>query len=550
MKKDIWTLTLLSSVYIFASITHANGYVSKYEVPVDIPVPTGIVTCSGESGVNPKSKDEYIIRDGEGWNQINNIAYNKFFVCPGDYTYRGVIKLTKSGSSGKYRYIVYWRDTNYSAYEHPYRMKESDRAKVKGIHFEGADFIIADRLAVIPTDTMAIFFPGDANADDNIVNRVWTDGSNAKSYFVYLNAIYWTNDRNTIQNSVISSCPLWFREDSVGLEIGSWTNGTRIINNEFFDCGHQLQLGGTPTSNAGGGTLIENNDFYNTLSMRLKREACEPAYWVSRGWSKQKSANDAQRITKGDPEYFDPNGPCGCNEGLLSFKYGAKRGAPAYFIHNRVFQSRGQNNTGCGGTWGLTSTGISLSPNNEYMFFEGNIISDVSTGFFTTYSSGINNLTIRSNTFYHIKTFYPKGEAAGAVVLNNPFGSKMEYTYNTIVDGPYEESKNVSGWLRPVNNDIVVACNLVINGGSLFRGSAGKNTKAEKNVYIGQSQNMNEPGAVTYSLPEAKLTDYCYNRKLITGPEKACIESIVPTNKSPFLRHCSDYYTIHGYGAH
>ena len=294
------------------------------------------------------------------------------FICvqPGDYTGKGVINISVSGSSGARKVLRYTRDGDNN--DEPWNQSSNQQAKFRALGVDGSHWII-HRLSFPPSgavlsDEYRIRLGQYSSLSNVIVNRCLLEGR-GQGYEGLYSTIggYWsTYNSVTLQNGVVrenwgASAP--WAGCGVALQLGT---NHRIVNNEIYNLSERLiQIGhdGGPDMS---GFVVENNDLYATSS-------------------------------------FD-----GGTQGLNSVKAHATSGNPIIWLHNRIHHSRN-------GTWGAEGGGegrmISLADDQitdcsgwgaDWVLVKDNIMTDGITGVhgwrYCKY-----NVSVIGNVFYDMK---------------------------------------------------------------------------------------------------------------------------------------------------
>jgi len=294
--KQLFAFTLLFMAATPSFAADANGYTAQYEcraggLNCNVDVATYVAqTCDQTITTATTPTNDWSALD-----QSNNV------ICldPGDYTARGKLTLSTSGTSGTRKVLR----LSGSETTHPVALSSGNRATIAQIDL-GANYWVLYRLAIDGTrdsyDALNINAVGNI-IDKMLVENVFANGSNL---------ITLQNDNNTIQNSVIRKAgPSGGTSDMHCINIGLSTNAY-IVNNEIYDCqGDGIQS--SPGAELTKGLIIENNDVYLT------------AAFYSDG-----SGNHT------------PSGNYACAENALDLKSGGSSSNPVRVIHNRVWGHR------------------------------------------------------------------------------------------------------------------------------------------------------------------------------------------------------------------
>lgn len=532
-----------------------NGYTAEYDIDLNIPTPTGSVTCSGGSAINPNASNEYIIRDNGGWSNINSGSFSKFFVCPGNYLGLGQIVLTVGGSSGTPRWVVLWYpgiDPN----GHPARANSSpldnitpiplaNQARVAGFKFENAPWWKMDRITVVPNNTIGIEMKYNGrtiDSDNVVINRILVEGDDmgppmSTNYGIRIQDA----DNTTVQNSVVRNCAIRVNSDSLGMWVWAGERDVHLVNNEIYNCGQAYQHGDQNVD--GEGFVAENNDLYVTPALYM---GCGQANGIQEGQTFEDVA--------------DPNGHCMCAESIVDHKFGSDNvNNPVLIIHNRMWGAREEgwawneeNPKGaplavtreCGGSGSYPGRIFGVIDYTKYLVFDRNILSDAEIALRSGHapldgsgSGDYRNNTFRNNLVYDIHDFADAdGDQTDAAFYFGQ-GTKFDYSYNTIVDS--------DTWVHG-DLDFSLICNVVVDGGTVESAMASIN--AAKNIYVGNTNYVDSGSDEEYTKSQAHLAQFSYYRKLITAPEKETVDNVIPTGFSPFIGHCSSSDEKSGYG--
>lgn len=477
MTKYFAALLITSFVAWPSFAADRNGYTAQHECR------------AGSSGCNidltPPSCDVFISVSDSNWSKIySNTGAKSYCIEPGDHTSKGVITLNFSGTSSQRKWIRSTTNQN------PATQSVGARSTVKQIFFNGGQYWVIDQLALngLGSSDPGLWFKAGSNSDNNIVNRSLIENAGAR----YTGVVYIDvgSDYNTIQNSVIRNSQFVRDEDNDCVQLGNVT-GTRIVNNEIYNCKGKGVF--SPSGSPIPGTVVENNDIYVDVSQQ---------------------SDCSGNIVAG--------GPCSGGESPVYFKSGGILGNPVSVIHNRLWGPRWTDlNLCCGGGSSGAVVGLARgteSPQDagaDYVLIQNNVIMDGQLGVHS-YPDGPDHISVIGNIFYKIRQYY-KNEVTAAMQLYT--ATNVEWIFNTVVDSDV--------WLllssSAKSNDI--RCNVAIASGSQT-GQASFDTTIVDNVAY---TNAND----------AKGTQYCFWRKLHTGPEQVCIPYVRPTSASPHLQKCT-----------
>lgn len=459
-----------------------NSYTAKYERSVPAEPACNVVISSAND---------------PNWSKLNDTGYRVICLQPGDYRSRGVINLTASGGPGNERWLRYYNGNDNGA--HPVRQSGGERAIITALRFQGADHWIVRRITIDGGggSSIGLEFSESANSDNNTVDSVLAE--NARST---LAAVFYSNDNNSIQNSVIRNCLATRDQDWVAIGLFGGPVGTRVVNNEAYGCTKSFYI----SEHMAAGTIVENNDMYVSPAQYTD---CQGNYTTA--------------------------GPCAAAELVMGMKAGGSSDNPVLITHNRLWGSRAADPSGicCGSGAGGDVVHFSNAWNDpargtRYVLFSNNIVMDAQNGIGDWWDYTLNN-TIVGNIIYNIRRHY-SGHVSKAMMSN--FLSNTQYYFNTVVDS---DSWFEFGGGR--NND--VRCNVVIDSGAAT-GGASSDTQVDNNVFYNTSSyTTGTNNMVMNSSSAANTAEYCFYRKLHTSPERTCIPKVKPATSSPHYRACT-----------
>jgi hypothetical protein len=446
---------------------------SPYEVNVSLPA------C--DSG-NPQVQ---FISTNTDWSLINNSSKSIFCVQPGDYTSKGSINLTTSGTSTAKRYIRYYDPSNPSDNTHPVNMSSGNRAIIKQLVFQGADFVVVDRLTVKEANTVRVNlvrFHNSYSSTDNVLNRLLVEGGGDGGGQV---SFYGGggSDRNTLQLSVVRNTTISPGDDNHCVLLSDDIKDTRVISNEIYNCAADaLQI----HPGLYEGTIIANNDFYSDSSF----------------------------------VQYTENG--------IDLKGGGSSGAGNLVTieGNRFFGLGGSG--GSGGSIGAVDFSNDVGV-KSYILFKNNIFFDNPLPWTTNTGGGsgsAHHLSIVGNVIYNA------GAAAIEPIKNT---NSIEIYYNTIVN-----VASAGKWLHglPASQDVM--CNVVISGQGVDTPTSG--TTGDYNAYYNTAGQLMKPGThnVTGATAAASNnTGLTFQYKLLTGAQNYTIPTAVISSSSPHKNMCS-----------
>lgn len=478
---------------------------------VDIPLPPTVKRAGNFpwsekeielTSPNCFATDAVIIETVEDLDLLNSDDYRIFCIKPGDYReytsplgsgayHKGQILLTSSGSQTQKRVLALYNPDKPDDRTAAVQLPESERAILSGFRFDNATHWIIDRLT-FEMEQLRLNRVVNGSTD-NIFNANLFNESNGRA--IYIGNL---SHRNTIQNNVWRNTPTGVG-DRVAVLIGDSTQhtdifDTHIINNECYNTTDCVQLflsdpasGEDVTSKTANfaGTLIENNDFYNTEDTILD---C--------------------------PEYH--KGPvCSWYENGVDVKSGSfDADRPVVIRNNRVwnyFPAHPESGSSSSGG------GIIAHQKSTYVTIEDNIIH--------TGRRGIVMYTNRTD----VQGFNSSGnriQDMSETAVITGFGENLTVN-NNILD-------NVNIWMYGGTNPKSAECNVVLRSTNVINGST---VNFDKNAFYDTP--IRGTNYVTGSLSDAKMTDYCYDRKMWTGVEQHCLANMQTTDESPHANLCN-----------
>jgi hypothetical protein len=474
-------------ISVAAKAADQNGYTANYEKRIGTPPPCSITISS--------AKDS-------NWEKLNDPSVRVICLRRGDYTSRGTIKLTASGTSGDERWL---RLQSSDDQRRPINQSLDEQAKIKRLVFEGANYWVIHRIVIDgsgASHSPLIELMSNAGSTNNIIDSVLAENSPQN-----IVVIKHTNNGNTVQNSVLRRCKANPSYDFSGVALMGGPTNTRIVNNEIYECQKAVYI----SEHRAEGTVIENNDLYFTTNQ----------YTDCKG-------------------HFNRKGPCSASEVLIGTKNGGTSTNPVRIIQNRLWGARRSDTSVCcaSGSHGklisLSSNGRQADPDRhgaKYTLVQNNILMDAQIGL-DGYWAGIRNNSVIGNLFYRIRAFYPT--VSHAIGTEGGYTVSSEYYLNTIIDSDIWFDFGGS----PEND---VRCNVVINGGEK-RGKPGSNTQVVQNAFYNTEafSTASTTTDIEYSnAADANSLKFCFKRKLLTGPEQICIPYAKPiAQQTPHMKGC------------
>jgi hypothetical protein len=501
MKNYFATLPVLFFAAWPSFAADSNGYTAQYECRsggpkcnVDV-VALASQACQQTitSSTSPKND----------WSAVN---WSNDVICiqAGDHTARGTLGIQVSGTESKRKVLRYFRpnDTN----DNPWKQDIANRAKIRNISINGAGYWIFDRLTVDGNGSSneGIQLVQNSGVHHLILNRMLIQNLNSSLIEMHSN----NGPEITVQNSVIRSTIT--RNDggeNMCIELGN-VKRARIVNNEIYDCDKSISSG--DGNNSILDAKIENNDLYVSSDSHTD---CNGRYTPS-----------------------DPNAACATTEAIVSLKSGGTASQPVEIIHNRFWGARVSDTTLIGGGNAGEAPAISISANYvtqaHYVLLLNNIIWDVQAGISNWWGTP-NHTSIIGNIIYGVKRYHSYWESY-AMRLHDM--DKIEVYLNSII-GADATWLNFSSTVT--NADI--RCNVVVDSGPILTGGTGFGVQADDNVFFNTplfEVNSQKRSKYFSNASDAKTGTYCFNSRLLTGPERVCIPNVVPTSASPHLASC------------
>ena len=466
---------------------------------------SAVVPSSGHANVelpdcNTSSVDVMLINKPGDWSRINDRKYRVFCVSPGDYRSLGKIQLRSSGIEGAPRVIRYLSTTDNSPLPHAVKMSQSERAYIQGLHFSEASYWVIDRLSIVNNDP-----------DETLVNRT-VDLRNNSSHNLIQNSLIeggriglriYSSNFNTVLSNVVRETISTANDDNcINLEGKAHTEvrGNRIIGNEAYNCTDSLQLVTLADSHANltfPGTVIDNNDFYLEPSVH---------YTNCKG-------------------RFDPLGNCSTAEGRFDIKGGGTANSVnqrVWVIRNRIWGARRTDPIShAGSSWG-SGIAICCSPDIQYVVVENNIIFDNARGISVS-SDNAETVVIRNNIVYGIlEAVKNTGHALlGLSQTGNTWSN------NTIIHS--------SHWALLRGTAELVHCNIVV---APFGDKSKLSETSDAENYFYTAADPTAETSFGNAGNSSGNRPFCFQRKLITGPENICIPEVLPTDSSPHWGKC------------
>jgi hypothetical protein len=442
---------------------------------------------------------------------VNDPATRVLCVRPGDYRGFGQIKLNASGTASQRRYLRY----DVQPGDAPVAVQRSSRARFESLRIRG-DWWVVQGLTVQPLDPATTEFVTVDGADHVLIDGMLVDGAsqvNASSQNgIALEgmdgdpATFNTVQRSVVRNGNRSNLPVDYHGILIrsGLEPGEHNDGNAILDNEVYDWGDGIGIGGKDpacTDTMQRGNVIDGNDSYVT-----------PAKYVD--------CNTGQA---------DPGGECACAENGIEIKANA---GPDPADWNRITNNRvwGQRPTtevsACGGSG---ATGQAITAGNMcpgHVVVARNVVSDATIGILPAGPHWI----IAGNLLHEIRM--SNGEFAGSTAINaKPVASYLDIQFNTVVgvDTAYD----------PRSRYTDTRCNVIVDdqGYFVYEGTRPLDHFTTHN-YLYDASPWHFMDATNVKLPTAESSaaeDFCYWRRRWTSPELVCIPFGSTTAQSPHV---------------
>jgi hypothetical protein len=435
---------LIAGFSITGHAADQNGYTAQFECRagnpncnVDV---NSYVSRTCQQTITPADSNSTISSKINGGSQI---------VCvePGDYTGKGTITITASGSSNAYKVLRYTRGGDNS--DAPWNQSWSSRARFHQLIVRGAHYWIVHRLSFPAADVEDRIDLH--NSPSNIIfNRMLLEGR-GQNYFLapysVIDTECYTGSNSTmitLQNSVIRDNGGIAGTDPTGVAFECGSN-FRVVNNEIYDwSSHNIQIG----HNGGPmipGVVIENNNVYHT-----------PGF-------------------------------AGQGEDPIAIKAYGSASNPIRIIHNRIWGGRmGDSGSCCIGGGGGGAIVINNGRPFEYILIQNNLIFD-NRGGINWYGAGnLNtNQSIIGNIFYKLGRY--GGPYSSAIEIYD--AEKLEIYLNTIIESE-ERTIDYGG------SDTDVRCNVLIASGRREGGNPSSSFRADNNAFYGTPViNLNGSGS-------------------------------------------------------
>ncbi len=516
---------LLWPIACFAVIVDYT-YTPANEVTVTPPTATAAPVCTGGSAEGGAT-DEYIIRDNAGLAELELANYEKFFLCPGDYTGAGTTTIVRDCTEGVPCWFVYYSPTDPGTHPGTWTWNSADRTHLTRINLTGASwwrFVRVQWGLFNPTFTPGAAIPKDGAAGttlipvcsrpgggstDIIYDQIVCEGFTGHAMGSLSDAV--SNDRITIQKSVIRYMQIADNNDTICINIFTSVD-FHVISNEISDCTDLIHIENQVTL----GTVIENNDLY--LSSRM---------WVDCASSKTAPVQDN-------------NGECACYENFIDMKdVGDSINDPITLIAgNRLYGGRnyhqGAINCGASGGGGMLIQKSNAAEDAWRVKIINNMLFD-----YKAPAGGANDAVFWNNVAGVSRNFSVIGNvmdlsgAPGKSAMRPGF-QDAEIYLNTIIGAAVWTQYNTGG-----GQSTEALCNTLINVTDGFAGATPPaGSKIGYNAFIasGAEEEVGFAGSnyEQATLANMNFDDLRINYNLITGaPDQFTFTEIVPSATTP-----------------
>ncbi len=456
---------------------------------------------------DPRDPTHRLIQNDGDWSSINDLSITHFYVAPGDYTDFGRISIRSSGTASQPRTLAYFDPSNPSNARPPIQLPANRRALIGQLEFSNASYWVVHRLAIRSTKP-PIWFHDGSDSDHNVFDQLMVDGDIKiwdKADYNSFQSSFFTNNRP--QPGLDANC---VSITSTPDETSPGPIGNRFVDNEFKDCaGDGIQFVHRPQNLSAGsfaeGTRIANNDFYITPAL----------YSDCRG-------------------NLSADGDCACAENGVDIKSStAAEGdvPPQRWIHvteNRFWGFR-RTDTACGGTGSDGSAVLIHNPNADYILFKGNRVWDSAGGLETSKFADdrTDHVSLIDNVFYDIAGFAYDGRR----------GSRYEAFFNTFVNTNIYLKIGHYNYDTGFEHDFM--CNVMVNAGR-HDGNRIDVFRSARNAYY-NTQDYTGPGDGDLNFGSAAASanvPLCMRIARWSGPREFCIPYGRATRSSPHWRLC------------
>jgi hypothetical protein len=407
----------------------ANGYTALYEKRAGNTTPG----CNIDVATMTTAACDVNITTSDTEAQIEsklNGAGTVFCVAKGDYTGKGLINVTASGSSGTRKVLRYYDAADIN--DEPWNQSGANQASFEDILITG-NYWIVHRIRLVGGSLG--YGADNGTGNFHILNRcLLEDGPG------FLLDNHGGSDV-TLQNSVVRHTTLDGLADRPGVGTGSAVN-FHVVNNEIYDVQGDAVIFQTTGDNPFAGGVVENNDMYITSA------------------------------------YQTGGGTTALAENAVDIKGGGSAASPLRVIHNRCWGWRFTSSSSGGlGSYGEciifhTSSGGS----NHYGIVKDNILFDGSIAISVPNYSP-DHWSIFGNLIYKMQGV-PTGTTR-AISLES--STNVDVYLNTAIQ---TTNGNSAGWLSYGKNQTEdIRGNVAIDSGTIEAWGSGTATQIDYNVY-------------------------------------------------------------------
>ncbi len=419
-----------------ASTTDLNGYTAQYECRAGNP------NCNVDVvAYTTHACDQTITTTDSAATIDSKLNGSSQYICitPGDYTSKGILTLTTSGTPSAYKVLRYTRpnDTDDEAWN----QTSGNQAKIFDINVISNYWII--HRMTFPERTSGteprIWIQG----HHIIVNRNLIEGAGDNDTCLDAVAAEQTTnntDNLTVQNNVIRGLRKCTTGSPMAISLAQGNNSS-VVNNEIYDwCEHAVQAGYNSLP-ALSNITVENNDIYITSAA------------------------------------VDQYGNAAMGGGV-ELKIASPSSNPSRVIHNRFWNKRPQSSILCG-----DSVGSGAAVNfivSTYVSVQNNIVTD-SWMLVGAYNPSAYHNSVIGNLAYNIG---PMGSTDSSATIDFDQGFNQEAYLNTIIKATHGTNPYVIGGWK-TNED--TQCNVLIDSDGSTT-SADSTNIMDHNVFYNTSE--------------------------------------------------------------
>ncbi|MBN1674623.1 MAG: fibronectin type III domain-containing protein [Kiritimatiellae bacterium] len=443
-----------------------------------------------------------------GWSKINDPAYRRFYVEPGDYRHLGAIPITQTGTESAPRTISLHNGNDL----HPGKLPRAEHANVI-LQFQGVSHWVVDRMSSLDhSDGVGIrVMPV---SSDIVFNRLYmTNFHNAVYVLSGTSNVNFTRDI-TIQNSRFDGMSRrGINDDGVAVFLhgSDWAGFRRvqdvhILNNEFINCNDAIQAIRFPDKEPKQvvdyqGLLIDGNHLYVDSSVYTDGA--------------------------GNP---DPDGDWALTENAIDLKGGSQNPAnPVVVMNNTMWGWRRTDTNGGGsGSWGAAVVchfgvwNVRFSDNLVFDSARGIVFGDKAD---EPYSG--TNVVMSGNILESIGDFWTvTGEPVGGYYSNT---KGLSFTGNVLVAN---NQPVATRWLNHNGSEqnMTVAGNTII-GNLKMTGTRSASTVVTNNLYYGCTPQEPGDGTVCGSAADARMSDLVFvTDRFSNNPRSITVPGVLPVS--------------------